>query len=152
MDTARQPILDDWLARIANSYPAQTARFLLNERDPFRNPVGSTFKENLPPLIDAVFGETDTAAAGPPLESMMRMRAVQDFTPGQAVGFLFLLKKVIRERLRPRGDEQVILENRIDELALAAFDLYVKCREQINEIKLNEARRSLYVAMRRGSS
>jgi len=38
-----------------------------------------------------------------------------------------------------------ILEARIDEMALLAFDVFMRCREQLYEIKVNEARRSVSV-------
>jgi hypothetical protein len=41
-----------------------------------------------------------------------------------------------------------LLDSRIDELALMAFDLYVKYRERIYEAKANEAKRRVYVLER----
>jgi len=39
---------------------------------------------------------------------------------------------------------------RIDELALLAFNLYTKCREEIDEIKIRERQREVYVWERIG--
>jgi hypothetical protein len=80
------------------------------------------------------------------------LRAVQDFTAGQAVSFPFLLKKIIREECKADctrcPDEFADLEARIDELTLLAFELYVKCRERLFEIKYNEAKRSMFMSER----
>lgn len=164
----KNAIIQAWLARTLQTYPEHTRRFLSQERDPFRNPVGSTLKDALPVLFDAVLEGMDTAQVIPALDSIVRIRAVQDFTPSQAVAFLFLLKQVVREALhRPPhpalspaggGEEKgegvalmgglAVVEGRIDEMALLAFDLFMKCRERIYEIKANEAKRKIYVLER----
>jgi hypothetical protein len=147
-------IIEAWLARTLQTYPEHTSRFLLQEKDPFRNPVGHTLKEAFPALFDQLVGGMDSATITPVLDGIVRIRAVQDFTAGQAVGFLFLLKKVVREALRgeirgyPDGDGLAAVEGRIDEMALLAFDLFMKCRERMYEIKANEAKRRIYVLER----
>jgi hypothetical protein len=91
----------------------------------------------------------------PVLDGIVRIRAVQDFTAGQAVAFIFLLKRVIREelkgevRVQPGGDGLAAVEERIDEMALLAFDLFMKCRERIYEIRVNEAKRRLGLWLKR---
>jgi hypothetical protein len=150
----KNAIIQAWLARTLQTYPEHTGRFLSQERDPFCNPVGSTLKDALPVLFDAVLEGMDTAQVIPALDSIVRIRAVQDFTASQAVAFLFLLKKVVREALegeiqrRPDGGGLAAVEGRIDEMALLAFDLFMKCRERIYEIKANEAKRKIYVLER----
>ena len=80
----------------------------------------------------------------------MRIRAVQDFTPSQALSFIFPLKRIIREELcveiaeKQLSDEMLSLESAIDNLALSAFDIYMKCREKIYDIKANEVKRSTF--------
>ncbi len=151
----KRAIVDEWLARTLRSYPEHSGRFLSQERDPFRNPVGSTFKDALPLLVDAVLGGVDTARVTPALDGIVRIRAVQDFTPGQAIAFVFLLRPVIRDTLGTQGqagpdrDALATLESRIDALALLAFDLFMRCREHIYEIRANEARRRIFVLERR---
>ncbi len=152
----RDAIVGEWLAQTLRSYPEHTGRFLSRERDPFRNPVGAAFQDALPVLFDAVLGGVDTAALTPPLDRLVRIRAVQDFTPGQAIAFLFLLRPLIREALRTQGGrgaaEQETLaavEDRIDAVALLAFDLFMKCRERLYEIRTNEARRRIFLLERR---
>jgi len=54
------------------------------------------------------------------------------------VGFIFLLKQVLREHGVAPG-EQVF--ERIDQLAVVAFDLFMKCREEAYEIRAREAQR-----------
>ena len=151
----KSAIVDEWLTRTLQSYPEHTSRFLSRERDLFRNPVGSAFKAALPVLLDAVLEGVDAGQVTPPLDSLVRIRAVQDFTPGQAIAFVLLLRPVLRDTLAsqsqagPDRDALATLDSRIDALALLAFDLFMKCRERIYEIRTNEARRRIFVLERR---
>jgi hypothetical protein len=81
------------------------------------------------------------------LDSIVRIRAIQDFSPSEAVAFIFQLKKTVRQELgseilaqQGASEELAAFESAIDDLALYAFDLYMKCREKIYELKANEAR------------
>jgi hypothetical protein len=77
---------------------------------------------------------------------MIRIRAVQDFLPSKAIGFVFLLKRVIQEELgrevreRGLGEELLDFERQIDDLALLAFDVYMQCREKIFEVRIREVK------------
>ncbi|MBI4571974.1 MAG: RsbRD N-terminal domain-containing protein [candidate division NC10 bacterium] len=148
-------IVREWLGRTLQSYPEHTGRFLAQEQDPFRNPVGQTLRDALPAIFEQLVGDVDAAALRRLLDPIVRIRAVQDFSAGQAVAFLFLLKPVVREALRPHiqahpaGDALAILEGRIDQMALLAFDLFMQCRAQVYEIKANETRRRTEILLRR---
>ena len=75
---------------------------------------------------------------------MIRIRAVQDLSPAEAVGFVFDLKPIVRKILGPEpapaAKDEIDLEEKIDRLALAAFDVYMKCREQMWSIRAREIR------------
>jgi RsbT co-antagonist protein rsbRD N-terminal domain len=128
-----------WLALTFETYPPATRRFLLAEKDPFRNPIGAALREGIPRLAEELGGGMNGEAVAQALEGIVRIRAVQDFSARQAVEFLFLAKQALRETLP--GGAQAALESRVDEMALIAFDLYVRCREQIFEARLGESRR-----------
>jgi hypothetical protein len=89
------------------------------------------------------------------LDEIIRIRALQNFTPSQALAFIFLLKIVIREELAEEirkenlAAELLDLESRIDGLALLGFDVYTKRREKIYEIKADEAKRRISGLMRK---
>ena len=142
-----EAIAEQWLGRAVESYPEQTAQFLLGQRDRFRNPVGYTFREALKVLVEEVLGSMDGARIASALDGIVRIRAVQDFTPSQAVGFVFLLRGALAGAAETVGAET---HKRIDELALLAFDAYSQCREQIAEIRSKEARRCPSGASRDG--
>ncbi len=131
MDAAeREAAARKWLEASLATYPAETSRFLLEDKDPFRNPVGQAFKEALPVLLEEVLGEMDAARIDEALGRIVKIRAVQDMTPARAVSFVFLLKPILRDPAR---------EGHVDRLALRAFDLYMQCREKIWEIRAREA-------------
>jgi hypothetical protein len=144
----RSAVVREWFERTLQSYPEQTSGFLRGEKDPFRNPVGHTLRDGLGVLFDELAGEMDQARITAALDAIVRIRAVQDHSASQALAFLFLLKEVLREKSPP--EDLAMLENRIDRLALLAFDLYMKCREKIYEIQAEEAKRRVYVLERAG--
>jgi hypothetical protein len=154
LETRKDVLLAAWLMRTLETYPASSRDFLAREKDSFRNPVGHTLREGLASLLDGLLGAQDVVDLVPLLEPIVRLRAVQDFSPGQALSFLFLLKGVAREEATRLGEpaitETEALEKRIDQLALAAFDLYMKCREEISKIQVNAAKRSMFVQLHRG--
>jgi hypothetical protein len=135
------PILEEWIAKTIQSYSRAAIPFLSGEDDPFRNPVGHTLRRSLAILWEQLQGNMDASQIAPALDAIIRIRAVQDLTPSQAVGFVFLLKPILRE-LGPQHD-QVSLGERIDRLALMAFDNYLRCREQIAEIRIKEGWRNI---------
>jgi hypothetical protein len=139
----RDAVVDQWLARTLGTYPFLTSRYLGEEKDRFRNPVGHVLREALPALVDELLGEMDVARLTSVLEQIVRMRAVQEFTPSQALGFIFALKDVLRHE--DPAELTRTIEQRIDQMALLAFDLFVKCREKMDEIRAAEARRGTYV-------
>jgi hypothetical protein len=143
----RKPaILKRWFNRILATYPADTSRFLQKEKDPFANPVGNTISDGISGLYEDLLSGPPSGEVAPFLDQIIRIRAIQDFSASEAVGFIFFLKQAIREELGREvaeesiGRELLNLESRIDELALLAFDIYMKCREKIYEIKSNEIR------------
>ncbi|MGA2324951.1 MAG: RsbRD N-terminal domain-containing protein [Bryobacteraceae bacterium] len=144
----RDAVARHWLARTLGAYPFLTSRFLAEEKDRFRNPVGHALREALPVLLEELLGEMNLARLTPVLDQVVKIRAVQDFTASQAVGFIFVLKDVLRHE--EPGGLTPALEQRIDQMALTAFDLYVRCREKMDEIKAGEARRGTYVLDRIG--
>jgi hypothetical protein len=146
----RDAVARQWLAGTLGGYPSSASRFLSGEKDRFRNPVGHAIREALPVLLAELLGEMNLDRITPMLDQVVRMRAVQDFTASQAVGFVFALKDAVRSE-DPAGLTPE-LERRIDRMALLAFDLFVECRERMNEIRLNEARRGTYVMRRAGAS
>lgn len=151
----KEAIVKKWFSRVTESYPAETARFLSSQKDPFANPVGQTTHQSLSCLIDLLAAKTekqDTQAMRSALDPVLRIRAIQAFSPAQATGFVFELKTIIRQLVPDREQtlaEWLELERRIDQMALLAFDAYMQCREKIYELKANEMKDRTYKAFAR---
>jgi hypothetical protein len=139
----KQALVKQWLEHTLQTYPERSLQFLLREKDPFRNPVGQTLREGIPLLVEELFGEMNADRVAQALEGIVRIRAVQNFSASEAVGFVFLVRKVLREELPDDREARLELECRIDDMALAAFDLFMRCREQVCEVQVREARRKV---------
>ena len=155
LEKKKSAILKRWFTVIAESYPEETAKFLRSQRDPFANPVGRTIHKSTEDLFDELLTGPDHKNASAYLDPIIRIRAIQNFTPSSATEFIFSLKSVVRDVLRkdihePRLEQEMVdFEARIDKLGLMAFDVYMKCKEKIYEIKANEFRNRFYSAFRR---
>jgi len=148
-------IVDGWLRVIYESYAAETAIFLKKDKDRFDNPVGASISQGIKGLYDALLVEMDTDRVLAFLDEIIKIRAIQNFSPSQALAFIFLLKKVIREELAKElraedlSGELLELESRIDGLALLGFDVYTKRREKLCEVRVNEIKNRVSGLLRR---
>jgi hypothetical protein len=112
--------------------------------DRFNNPVGDAIRRETDRSFDALLEGSPDPLSSDLFEDTVKIRSVQDFSPSQAVGFVFLLKQAIRERVADQLQENGVmtellaLESRIDELALQVFDAYTRCRKKIHEIRTSE--------------
>lgn len=142
----RAAILGRWLHLIFESYPPETSRFLKKEKDRFDNPVAYEFRQGIEGIYEALLHGMDRDKVSSVLDRIISIRAIQDFSPSGAIAFIFLLKKGIREKLereiRENGisNELLELESRIDGLALLSFDVYMKRREKLYELRINEVK------------
>ncbi len=144
-------ILEWWFELICKTYPSETYQHLKKEKDRFLNPVGYTVKMEIDTILEELTGEMNSKRLGYALENIIRIRAVQDFTPSGAIGFIHLLKKAIsvNSGIGNQGpeagnseaavfEESLELDQRIDTLLSMAFDIYTECREKIYKIKIRE--------------
>jgi hypothetical protein len=149
----KQEILNSWFQATVDSYPADTARFLKSQKDPFANPVGKTTYQSLDTLVDALATGSGRDAMAAALDPILRIRAVQTFTPSKATCFVFSLKQIIRQHLPDSGPDAQRdlngLDRQIDEMAMAAFDIYMACREKIYELKASESRNQFFGSLKR---
>ena len=147
-------ILKRWLNLILETYPADTAALMRKDQNQFTNPVGSTISREIEGLFKGLLEGRNSEGFSASLNSILKIRSVQDFSPSKAVGFIFLLKKAMEETLKgeigkePMREEWSKFLSKIDELVLHAFDRYMDCREKICEIRINQARSEKEMAFR----
>ncbi|MEW6743548.1 MAG: RsbRD N-terminal domain-containing protein [Planctomycetota bacterium] len=155
LEEKKAAILERWRERVLATYPEASAPRWQRGQDRFRDPVGHTIQQGTEGVVAALVANASREELVKRLEDIVRLRAVQDFTPSQAVAFVFSLKGAVRETLSgipespSLAQELQQLEARIDEIALAAFDLYMGCREKIMEIRVNETRNRFYKLLER---
>jgi hypothetical protein len=154
----RRQILDRWTGRVLDTYPRETAAFLKKEKDRFRNPVGYTTETALAKIYDALLGDAGEGELERAVEDIVRMRAVQEFPPSEAIGFGQSLKEIVADAIKAAGADRTSgaagdipadfseFEARVDRVTLRAVDCYVKCREKVFQTSLREARAGGMVA------
>ncbi len=150
-------ILKRWFDVVMETYPAEAAGFYKGAKNRFTGPVGYTIHEGIDGLIDGLINEVPFEELSPLLDSIIKIRAVQKFSPSQAVAFIFHLKKIASEEVENVSSAHSAIdaatlstfESKIDDLALTAFDLYMQAREKINELKVEEAKNMVYRLIQR---
>jgi hypothetical protein len=142
----RSHIIKKWCDVVLSSYPEQSQKFLKKQKDKIANPVGSTISEGIASIYDELLEGSESEDISLFLDNVIRVRAIQDFSPSQAVSFIFRLKGIIREALEDDirqgkiSEALVAFESKIDSLALLCFDIYTQCRQKIFDIRVNEVR------------
>jgi len=155
---SREAIVGRWVQRVLAGYGEDAAAAFARQKDPFANPVGHRLREATAGIFDALLdgpAEGELEQIRPYLYELVKVRAVQQFSASEAVGFVFELKEAIRHQLAeaahqpPLAAELAELEGRIDRAALAAFDAFVECKEQLYELRMNEVKRNVSWVMKK---
>lgn len=147
----KERILKQWFSSIIATYPPDVSSFLKTEHDRFANPVGYTIRAGIETLFDELTGGNNLDNITSALDSIIRIRAVQDFNASEALNFVFLLKHAVRNEIQPNSErsgmdharqileELLQFETRLDSLVSLAFDIYTRCRDDIHRIKIAQA-------------
>ncbi len=147
--SAAVAVEERWFAAAAAAYGELIAAHASAERDPFRNPIGHSLRQNLAVLVRELFGAMDVAAVDAAFAEIMALRSIQDLSVERAVGFVFALRGIAEDQAPQMPAEDI--ETRIDRLAVSAFEQYLACRERLAQLRLNEQLRAMGVARRRAA-
>lgn len=138
-----------WLDAVLSTYSADAAVVFKRGKDPFANPIGHTARVATQGIFEALTAAAEDEELHRHVKEIVKIRAVQEFSASEAVRFVFQLKEAVRAELATAAREPGIaaelleFEGRIDRVALAAFDTYVQCREQVSQLRINEAKRNV---------
>ena len=138
----REKIVSKWVDYTLSTYG--TSSFFKKERDKFSNPVGANTKEALNRLFVLLAENEDSKEFETPLEQIMKIRAIQDFTASQAVAPLHAVKHITRDVFsKDKECENLIaelydFEFAVDLMVLTAFDLYMRNRERLYQVRIAE--------------
>ncbi|ADH86962.1 RsbRD N-terminal domain-containing protein [Desulfurivibrio alkaliphilus] len=149
---------DRWVDRVLDSYAGDAATIFKGEQDRFANPVGYNTRHTLTAIYSLLFDqpEVDLQRLKAELETFIKIRAVQTFTPASAVGFIYDLKAVVRHAVGKQRDLTVSQEewanfhDTLDQLALVVFDLYMASRERLFQAHLNEIKTMNHMLTKHG--
>ena len=139
----KEVLLQDWIDQTINTYNPEMIRFLKKEKNQFSNPVRNTIITSLEKIYDSLLGD-EGINDDKGVEEIIKVRAVQDFSPSDALAFIFDLKIIIRTKYSESDqdsesmDEFYNIDNRFDLLFKKAFDIYNDCRMKIQDIKISE--------------
>jgi hypothetical protein len=146
LNSKKKAIIEKWFDATIENYHKDTVDFLKSHKDRFTNPVGSITYKGLENLFDEILNYSDKDKIAKHLDAIIRIRAVQDFLPSDALSFISRLKIIVREELAEEitkgnlNDDLERFDYKIDNLILMAFDIFMKCREKIYDLKANELR------------
>lgn len=138
----REKIVNKWVDYTLSTYGA--SGFFKKERDKFSNPVGGNTREALDRLYVLLTRNKDPNEFDAPLEQVMKIRSIQEFTASQAVAPLHAVKHITRDVLnRDKETENLTaelydFEFAVDLMVLAAFDLYMQYRERLYQVRMAE--------------
>lgn len=141
-------IIQKWIDSIVRTYDSDTSRFLTSQKDQFANPVGYAIRQTVTEctklLADGISDEVSMYKA---IDPLIRIRAVQDLSASKALSVIFAVKPVVREIISKNqknydlsNNDLSALDEHLDKICLAAFDVYMGCREQIYSFKASHVK------------
>lgn len=140
----KEEIIKEWFDLAVQAYPPDTAKFLKRKTNRFANPVGYNFSVAMEAVVGHLLDDKYEGDVVGSLDGLVKIKAVQDFSASQAVRFIFLLKQVFRKHAGDQFESLLDLEAEVDKLALVCFDLYMRSREKVYDLKSAELRKMHY--------
>jgi hypothetical protein len=145
----KEKILSVWIERTLDSYTS--SGFFKQSKDRFANPVGANISEGLTRLYNSLIQGLEPQEYAEFLDQVIRIRAVQDFTPAQAVAPILELKWVVKQVFSADKECRALLSELdsfdcdVDRAALAAFDLYMESRDRLHRARIRELKSGSYI-------
>lgn len=141
-------LLTAWFSKMIDAYPDQSRKYFYQIKSNFTNPVGSNLYQCLKDLLHTLLSDSpDADVVNENVQLILRIKAVQDVLPSQAVSFVPALKQIIERECKKELDKAgVSLEewldfySDLDTVALYAFDSYSESRDLIYKMRLDEIR------------
>lgn len=143
-------ILEKWIDSALAVYHKDASSFFKKQKNQFANPLGYNTGNSLTKIFDVLCKDCQVNEASKELEDFIKIRAVQELPPAQALSFVFDLKKIIRDECHTADSVEILqellpIDSRIDELAMMAFDMYMESRERLYRVRINEFKRGTHI-------
>ncbi len=157
LSEVQSEIVTDWFKSTMKEYSGKAAAVYTNSGNQFANPVGSTFSKAMETIMSNLVGDEDNQEeVKSKLDDVVRIRALQNFSPSDSLEFIFRLKDILLKYLEKdlnAGNfrELLKIEAEIDRLTQICFDTYAKSREKLFELRNREIQSQAQVLLKRAN-
>lgn len=152
LSSHKEAIRDAWFQAMLEAYPESSRKYFARVEKSFSNPVGANLAHHLNALLDELLQvDSDGAKIIEHLRMILRIKAVQDVLPSQAIAFIPALKQIIANHV---PTEDLSLEalgdfyTDLDTVALWGMDVYVESRDLIYELRLKQIKETNDILVR----
>ncbi len=145
LEVNKKAILERWL---------DCALALFPEKMGYSTPIAMVLSGALEKILFSLGkSENDCKEA---LDDVTRILAVQNFLPSKALSIFLEPKLILRDIMMKTNVADTLMQeafnSRLDALTLEAFDSYMRHREKIYQLKVEEGSRRMYMALRRAEA
>lgn len=149
-------LLSGWFEQMMHSYPVEARKYFKKVNSEFTNPVGASLYHSLDKLLQTLLSDApDADAVNENVHMILRIKAVQEVLPSQAVSFVPALKQIVEQvcgkALKDAGvttQEWLDFYSDLDTVGLYAFDSYSESRELIYKMRLDQIRQTNDILVR----
>ena len=149
-------LLTGWFEQMLNSYPVEARKYFKKVNSDFTNPVGANLYHCLDKLLHTLLSDApDADTVNENVHMILRIKAVQEVLPSQAVSFVPALKQVVEQvcgkalqSANLSTQEWLDFYSDLDTVALYAFDSYSESRELIYKMRLDQIRQTNDILVR----
>lgn len=143
----KEAFIKKWFQATINTYPPQSAKILGKDSNRFDNPIGAVTHETVADVFNLILTDYTAESLEKALDPVIRIRAVQAFSAREAVSFVYALKDIGATLLDAGMTGE--FDRLVDQIALASFNRFMKCREEIFLLKATESKRRIHRAFER---
>ncbi|MEI6652881.1 MAG: RsbRD N-terminal domain-containing protein [Chlorobiaceae bacterium] len=145
LEANKKAILERWL---------DCALALFPEKMGYSTPIAMVLSGALDKIVSGLgTSENDCKEA---LDDVTRILAVQNFLPSKALSIFLEPKLILRDIMMKTNVADTLMQeafnSRLDALTLEAFDSYMRHREKIYQLKVEEGSRRMHMALRRAEA
>ena len=145
LEANKKAILQQWL---------DCALALFPEKMGYSTPIAMVLSGALEKILFSLGkSENDCKEA---LDDVTRILAVQNFLPSKALSIFLEPKLILRDIMMKTNVADTLMQeafnSRLDALTLEAFDSYMRHREKIYQLKVEEGSRRMHMALRRAEA
>ncbi|MFT5697623.1 MAG: hypothetical protein ACI8ZB_000471 [Desulforhopalus sp.] len=145
----REKIVNKWVEYTLSTY--KSSGFFIKEKDKFANPVGGNVREALGKMFLLLTKGAESTEHQLYLDQLISIRSVQEFTPAQALAPLNAVKHITRDVFLADKERAHLVaelydfEFAVDLVVLAGFDTYMKFRERIYQVRIDEIKSGSHI-------